>query len=83
MSLDTGDYELNISIGDKFSCDNYLIISKDTGTVWTFENQEEVQKFLVGRRIDSYAVYSLSSDLKIDLEKEIYGETGQFDKFKN
>jgi len=83
MSLDPGDYDLNINIGSEFSCENYIVISTDSGSVWTFENKKQVQKFLVGRRIESYAVYSLNSDLKIDLEKEIYGEKGQFDKLKN
>jgi len=83
MSLDPGDYDLNTNIGNEFSCESYLVVSTGTGSVWTFENEEQVQKFLVGRRIESYAVYSLNSDLKTDLEKKIYGEAGQFDKYKN
>ncbi len=83
MSLNPGDYSLDTSIGDKFPNENYLVISVDTGVVWTFESEEQVQKFLVGRNIKQYSIYSLSTDSKIGLEKEIYGEEGQFDRFRN
>lgn len=84
MSLKPGDYSLDIPIGKSLDETEYLVISNRTGTIWLFNERSEVVSFFTGRGIQFYSLYH-NSDNKVllEIEKEIYGENGRFDRLKN
>lgn len=84
MSLEPGDYSLDLRIGQSLDESAYLIISNKTGTIWSFDERSEVVSFFTGRNIQFYSLYHNNNNKTLlKIEKEIYGESGRFNRLKN
>lgn len=69
--------DLNVTIGNKFDGDKFMVVSIK-GSVWSFEDEDELQNFLTGRRIDHYQVYQKDNEVRDTIEQKVYGPEGQF-----
>lgn len=49
---------------------NFIVISKKTRTTRAFDTREQVDKFMVGRRVSDWAVYKLLQPLGNDWNPE-------------